>query len=446
MKTTNEAGRPQRGQALIVAILLVTVALILVPLLVMYVQNEAKWTIKQSRSSSAYHLAEAGQDRAIFYLVQSTANWAAAIAGTAVSGYNGDVQYSDVAGGLYTISIASGPLSYQATVITKGRDSTTNEMRAIQAIYSGAALQSGFIAKGSVDYQSSFTVFWGQVTSYTNITQGASPPYHPIKVAKGSITPWDSDPNPPNQDSGKNYSAYDASLTDPPSVDFDYYRTKAKNTTITDPAIVCDAKGKNCGSNGGQSVSWIGTGYFDGTSEVKFNNYTLDCSTCVLFMETSKVKLDKSGYMHVEALIVYSANIHIHNTGANPYVVSVPTDAWKQYTAGTITTPNTPDSAAADQYPGDAGLSAISPTYSIPTAAFDGASNTGMSFHGFLYANSFDCNGGVNSNVGTFLIGPGGTSITTMIIYFDPTVAGNVHYTKSQIARVSWDEITSTWP
>lgn len=435
-----EKKQSQRGQTLVVAIMLVTVALITVPLLVTYVQNEAKWTVKQARSNAAYHLAESGQDRAVFYLVQSTANWAAAIAGTTISGYDGDVQYSDVAGGLYTIKITSGPLSYQATVTTKGRDSSTKEVRAIKAVYSGAALLSGWIAQGAMDYQSTFTMYWGQVTSYTSIAQAASPPYHPIKVSKGAITPWDSSPAPPNADTTKSYIAYDPSLTDPPVPDFEYYRTKAKNTIAPDPELI------GGGSRGGQTAPWRGTGYFDGTAEVKFKGYTFNCSTCVFFLENSKAKIEGSGYMRVEALIVYTQKIHIHNTGANPYVVSVPTDAWKQYAAGTVTTPNTPDSAAANQYPGDGGLSTVQPTYSIPTAAFDGAANTGMSFHGFLYTYAFDCNGGNNSNVGTFMIGPGGSDISTMIIYFDPTVAGNVHYTKSQIARASWDEILSAWP
>ncbi|MBI5881652.1 MAG: hypothetical protein HZB91_00875 [Elusimicrobia bacterium] len=434
--------KSQRGQTLVAALMLVTIALITVPLLVMHVQNEAKWTVKQARSSAAYHLAEAGQDRAVFLLVQSTANWADAIGGTAIPGFNGDTQYSDVAGGLYTIKITSGPLTYEATVLTKGRDSSSQEVRTIKAIYSGAALLSGWIARGAMDYQSTFVMYWGQVTSYTSIAQVAAPPYHPIKVSKGAITPWDSSPTPPNQDSSKSYSAYDPSLTDPPTPDFAYYRTKAKATRAPDPATI------GGGDNGGQTAPWRGTGYFDGGSEAKFKNYTFDCSTCVFFFENGKAKTEGTGYLRLEALLVIATNmgIHIHATGKNPYVLSVPTDSWKQYVAGTVITPNTPDSAATNQYPGDGGLNTVQATYSIPTAAFDGATNTGMAFHGFLYSYKFDCNGGVNSNVGTFLIGPGGSDISTMIIYFDPAVAGNVHYTKSQISRASWDEITASWP
>lgn len=431
----------RKGQTLAIAVMLTAVALIMIPLIVSQVQNEAKWAVKQSRSNIAYHLAEAAQDRAIWYLALSSANWSAALSATPITGYNGDVQYDDVPGGKYTITFSSGPAADEVTVTTKGRDAA-GEVRAISAIYSGTLLLSGFVAQGSVDYQSTFSVFWGQVTSYTSITMSGSI-YHPNKVAKGAISPFDSSPTPPNADSTKGYSAYDTSLTSPPVIDFSYYREKAKLSYIPDPSTI------GGGSHGSQSATYRGTGYFDGgtsSKEVKFKNYTLDCSTCVIFIENNKAKLDGTGYMHVEALIVYSANIHIHNTGANPYVVSVPTDAWKQYAAGTITTPTMPDSASPDEYPGDGGYHSAKPTYSIPTAAFDGASNTGMAFHGFLYANSFDCNGGFNSNVGQFQIGPGGTSISSMIIYFDPAVAGNVKYTKSSLRRVSWDEVLSSWP
>ncbi|MBI5245916.1 MAG: hypothetical protein HY923_01950 [Elusimicrobia bacterium] len=436
--------RSQKGQTLAVAVMLMLVALIMVPLLVSYVQTEAKWTVKQGKSTSAYHLAEAGQDRAIWHLVLSSANWSNALSATAQAGYNGDVQYTDLPGGAYTVKYSSGPAADEVTVTTKGRDAMSGEIRTIQAIYSGTLLLSGFVAQGSVDYPTTFTVYWGQVTSYTSITLGGSV-YHPQKVSKGAISPFDSSPTPPNADSTKGYSAYDAGLTSPPIIDFAYYREKAKASIITDPALV------GGGSHGSQTVTYRGTGYFDGGTkaggaEVKFKNYTLNCTTCVIFIELDKAKLDGSGYMHVEGLLVYSSNIHIHNTGANPYVVSVPTDAWKQYTAGTVTTPTTPDAAATNQYPGDGGYNTAQPTYSIPTVAFDGATNTGMSFHGFLYANSFDCNGGVNSNVGQFQIGPGGTSISTMIIYFDPAVAGNVKYTKSSLRRVSWNETLSSWP
>ncbi len=422
------------------------VSLILIPVLVMYIQNEARWTLKETRSNVAYHLAEAGADRAIWYVLQSSANWTAASSGIAISGYNGDSQYSDLSGGLYTIRITSGPLSDQITVVSKGRDNSTKELRTIKGVYSGAALASGLGVSGSIDYQPNFSVHWGEVISYNDINlPNASAPYYPARRSKGSVDPWDTSVNPPNSDSSKNYIAFDTTLTTPPEIDFDYYRQKAKNTLAPDPGAV------GGGSNGGQSAGYRGTGYFDGASEVKFKSYNFECSTCVFFVESDDAKLEDTaasrGFMHIEALIIQSGNLHIHSNGKNPYTVSVPTDAWKQYTGGTSINPNGPaDTAALDEYPGDGGYHLVKVSHTLPNATFDGAGNTGVAFHGFIYTNSFNCSGGNNILVGRLGVGSGGTSINTMNIYYDPAAASGVHYSKSPINRISWDEIVSTWP
>jgi len=446
-----------RGQVLVIVILLLAVALITVPLLVKYVQYEGKWTIKQSRSTTAYHLAEAGQDRAIWYLVQSTGNWSRAVSGESLAGYCGDVQYSDMEGGLYTINITSGPMTSEVTVVTKGIDSSNNEVRAVKAIYSGSAFQSGFVAKGGIEYKPNFNVHWGQVTSYTNIElANQNAPRYPAKDSAGEIDPWDTDSNPPNSDSNYNYVSFDDTLSYP-EIDFDYYRTKSKLTQLPDPASVsCGGgggkgkKGGGGGSNGGQSAEWQGTGYFDGTGEVKFKCYNVECSTCVIFIESGKVKIEDTAsdraVMRLEALIVYSQNIHIHSNGADPYDIAVPTDAWKQYTAGTPLNPTGPgDTAAVDEYPGDGGYHVVKTTYTAPVALFDGSGNTGVAFHGFMYTYEFHCSGGNNILVGQFNVGSGGTQINTMTIYYDPSIAQNVHYEQVPISRVSWDEIVSDW-
>lgn len=441
MKTS----RGDSGQALIISVLLMLLALIFIPNLILLVQREARWSVKQSRSDKAYHLAEAGQDRGLWFLSFSTANWTAALEGITLSGYNFDKEYADIDGGTYKIKITSGPGTGKVTVESRGRDDKQSSVRAVSALYSGNIQLSGFVAQGAIEYEDDFTVYWGQVTSFTLIELDDADIYHPIKISGGGIDDWDEDPNPPNEDPAKNYETY-VDLGEYPIVDFDYYRQKAKETRAPNPQ---DFGGKD----GDRSAEWDGTGYFDGTKEVKWKDYTFDCSTCVFFLENSKAKIEKSGYLHLEGLIVYTKNIHIHNDGANPYTINVPTDAWKQYTAGTFVNPQSPDTAAVNEYPGDGGLGSVKPTYTIPnggqswpsTEPFDGEDNTGMSFHGFLYTNSFDCNGGKNSNVGQFMIGPGGTDISTMIIYFDPSAAAAVRYVRTPIKRISWDEVVREW-
>lgn len=439
----------RRGQALLIALLLFTLAVITLPLVVYSVQNEGRWAVKAGRSSIAYHLAEAGQDRAVAYLARSEANWNSVFSGSPAAGYVGDVQYSDLGGGLYEVNISSGPGAGQVTVLTKGRDASTKETRAIQAVYTtgtgdlaGGPLLSGFVVQGAMSYSSTMRIYWGQITSYTSLTVASPYPYHPLKVSAGAISPWDTSANPPNSNATKGYTAYDTNLGSSPSLDFDYYRAVAQATSAPIPSSLG-------GNNGSQTAAWRGTGYFDAGAKVQqvdFKNYTFVCSTCVLFVEGDNAVIDGSGYMHVGALIIRSGNIHIHNSGANPYTVSVPTDVWKQYVAGTAVNGQSPDTSAVDEYPGDGGYHATKPTYTIPTPAFDGSGNTGMAFHGLLYANSFNCSGGDNTLVGQFLVGPGGMKVNTMVLYYDPTVATGAHYANGQVVRMQWNELVSPWP
>lgn len=475
------------GQTLVVAIMLMMMALILVPYLVMKVQNEGRWTVKESRTTAAYHLAEAGQDRAVWNLVSSTQAWQSAVSGSPAAGYAGDVQYADVAGGLYTITIDSGPTSNDVTVTTKGRDKSTQEVRSIVAVYSGATMQSGLLTQGTFGFNSNFYVYWGQITSYSNITVAkgntaftgctkgtpfntsvggvSTTLYYPYKDAASSISPWKTSPTPPTTDTTMNYKAYDKNLPAMPEIDFDYYRVLAQNSKVPVPK---NAKGTV--QDGGRNAKWAGTGYFDGSgTSLTWQNYTVNCATCVIFNENDDLYIGAgagstaTGYMLVNALILYKGNLHAHSDGIYAYNLAPPTNAWQQFTAGTFINPNGPgDTAASNEYPGDCGLHTTCATYTVPNSShtwknlsytappFDQCENTGLAFHGFLYTYSFNCAAGNNTLSGQIFIGPGGTDIgtgnVTHVIYYDPTVASSVRYVRPPLTRVSWNERLSSWP
>ena len=97
------------GQILVIVLLGLVVLTILVPALVYYVQNEAKWTIKERKKTTAFHLAEAGIDRGIWKVKESTSTFTLASTGVAINGYKFDNEYSDINGGLYRITFSSGP-------------------------------------------------------------------------------------------------------------------------------------------------------------------------------------------------------------------------------------------------------------------------------------------------------------------------------------------------
>ena len=484
----------QEGQTLVIAILIITMALILVPYLVMKVQNEGRWSVKEARTTASYHLAEAGQDRAVWQLVSSTQSWQNAVLGSPTSGYAGDVQYTDVSGGLYDINITSGPLINQVTVVTKGRDDSSKEVRSVKAVYAGAALQSGLITQGTFGINPNFFVYWGQITAYDAITQttgsggghGSSPttaftgcdshgnptggvdviPYYPYKDSVSSISPWDTTPNPPNSDATKNYTAYDTKLPAMPVVDFNYYRGLAKNSLVPIPK-----DGSGTLADGGRSAAWVGTGYFDGSGHsLNWDGYKINCSTCVIFDENDEIYLTgndspptNAGYVIVNAMILFGGNFHIHSDGIYAYNLTPPSNAWQQYTAGTYVNPTGPgDTSASNEYPGDCGLHTACATYTVPNSShsaaavytsptFDQCGNTGLSFRGFLYINSFNCALGHNVLSGQVYIGPGGTDIgtgngVTHVIYYDSSIAASVRYSRPPLTRISWTEQVAGWP
>ena len=67
--------KSEKGAVLVAAIMALLVLAILVPALVFQVQNESRMTMKQKRSTAAFYAAEAGVDRALWMLRQSTGTY-----------------------------------------------------------------------------------------------------------------------------------------------------------------------------------------------------------------------------------------------------------------------------------------------------------------------------------------------------------------------------------
>ena len=84
-------GASRRGQmAITMVISVLLLLLIAIPMMDTYVKNEAKWTVKERKSTLAFHLAEAGLDRAVWRLNEKSTNWDDAALGTVFTGYNND--------------------------------------------------------------------------------------------------------------------------------------------------------------------------------------------------------------------------------------------------------------------------------------------------------------------------------------------------------------------
>src|SRR5258708_24066282 len=159
------------GQVSMGAIVLLVILAILIPAIVQYVQNESRWTLKEQRTTRAFELAESAVDRGFQQLIVSTSAWANIQAGTIPSGYNFNQTYSDLYGGQYQVRISSGPAAQQATLTGVGRDTSSNELRAIKAVYSNLGASNFAIIAGSYVNMNggSTNIAWGAVTSYNYI-------------------------------------------------------------------------------------------------------------------------------------------------------------------------------------------------------------------------------------------------------------------------------------
>src|SRR5690348_15885534 len=129
----------QSGFMLVMVIILLLVITIAIPSLINWVRQETKDTVKVKRSSTAFHLAEAGADRGVWKLQESLVTWQAAKStATPVTDYTGSTifsfTFSNGKVGQYDVKFSTGPGTGQVTVLSKGLDPSTRELRAVQVV------------------------------------------------------------------------------------------------------------------------------------------------------------------------------------------------------------------------------------------------------------------------------------------------------------------------
>src|SRR5262249_23706195 len=131
----DELMRKQSGQILIGVIIVMTILIILLPALVSYIQRESSWSVKEQRSTRAFQLAEAGTERGYQALILSTTSVATVEGGGTLQFYNFDQKYTDLPGGVYAIKLVGNPAAQTITITSVGKDSSSNEIRAVQVVY-----------------------------------------------------------------------------------------------------------------------------------------------------------------------------------------------------------------------------------------------------------------------------------------------------------------------
>ncbi|MDE2312817.1 MAG: hypothetical protein KGL04_01410 [Elusimicrobia bacterium] len=414
-----------RGQVLVGAVLVLLIAAILVPLLVFYSRREAVWTQSQAEKTTAFHLAEAGIEKAYMAMTVSTQTWENIQAGKLLSGYQLDTSYTDLSGGEYAISITSGPESQEATVLSVGRDDLDREVRAIEAVYansvlSGTALYGG----GSVEISGGVNVEWGGIMSPQPITLGSSVGY-PQFWSASSITPFDSDPSPPNCDSPSccQWHSYSSDIPPAPSLDFASYKSSAEAEV---PCPVSGGVGGSC--------------YFD--TDQTWKNIT-DTSGDSYYIDNGHSLTIGSPGIYIVGSIIITGNLNLPNGtfGKGSPTMDIPPLAWKQY-CNDWSHYQSFDGGAPASFPGlDSGYHPSGLTYPGSKIAFNGLVYVGGILNGG--------GGGGNGNIyGAFYV-VGTTTMTWnsgVTVYYNDGAAQNIMTTGVQLSRQSWQEKVMSWP
>lgn len=418
--------RRSRGMVLPVVLVTLLIMLILVPAMVLYTQTEANWSQKQAANTTAFHMAEAGTEKAYLYVTQSTSTWESIMAGNAPVNYRFDRAYTDLAGGQYTISITSGPGAETVTIISVGRDARARETRAIKVVYSNSLYGATAIYAGrGVQIGGGVNVEWGAVMSPHTVD--AAGRAHPQFWSASQITGFDTSPNPPNCD-GPNccqWHSYQANLPPSPVIDFDFYRSSAQ----ANAAGGCPAGGTNCHYSG---------------SVANWNHAT----SGTIFIE-GDLTVKSPGMFHQGNLVVMG-NINLPNGvwGRGTVTMSMPSDAWKQYCNDWTFYRDNFDDAAPATFPGLNSTSYTSPAMCSPTSC----TSSKISVSGMLYVGGNFNNGGGgggNSDVYGVLYAVGSATQTAnspVDFYFNGEAASGVQSTTVNLTRVSWQDDTRGWP
>ena len=196
---------------------------LLVPAIIVYIQNESRWTVKQQRSTRAFQLAEAAVERGFQTIIQSTGNWNTLQGGGTLANYDFDNTYTDLPGGEYEIAIAQGPGTQTVTITGAARDTSTNEIRAVRGVFSNSASNAAIFAEGGITLTSNPGVEWGPVMAPAPITTTHN---HPRFYSSGSVSLDANGATPPNSDNTQWWSYY-PNLPPPPEVDTQAYLSSA---------------------------------------------------------------------------------------------------------------------------------------------------------------------------------------------------------------------------
>ncbi len=279
----------KKGQVLPIVIAIALFIIVMVPVIVDWVRHQTRIAKKQEGRSIATNLAEAGINRGVWKLKSSTATWSLAVNGKPIAGYNFDVNYDDISGGIYRIKFSTTSEKNCVEILAEGKDLTTGEVRAIKAVYKNMTIPGSIISKGHIYLGNAFECHWGPVIAHGDIkiTDAViAKKYYPRKFARGVVSSVPSYPrdtnglNPPNTDNLEWWSDYP--VPDLPILDFNALRSSA--AVACSVYLVYSSQDSNywynCYWKLGEPTSppsnWVGTGIKDKNGNPMISSATIN--------------------------------------------------------------------------------------------------------------------------------------------------------------------------
>lgn len=355
-------------------ILLFALLMIIVPLMVKWVQNDTKLSVKDQKAGIAFNMAEAAVDRGYWKVKGSTITFGSVMSGVPLAGYNFDVTYRDVSGGTYRISVSSGPGQRELTIVGEGKDLDSKEIRAVKAIFSNHTIYSPLITNGNFTSSKVLAAFWGPIMVQGNFDMTdavAAKRYFARKYAKGVVTGQGSytrDTNgltPPNTDNVEWWSDY-RYIPELPLLDFTALKSSAAATgTVNRYNMKTEYSGAPCKTNG----IVIGTTTYSICK--KFPNQPADDSGQNLVWywdgDLTIQGHDAGTNYGFKGTLIVRGNLTIRDYGLYKFTDSVPAEAWRDHNKLLQTTF---DTAATMQYPADIGYQVNKTTFNFGTESF----------------------------------------------------------------------------
>jgi hypothetical protein len=414
----------QMAISMVISILLFL--LLMFPVMDLFVQNEGKWSVKEKKSTTAFHLAEAGVDRARWKLLESDDMWIMTGTGT-IAGYNFDQVYTAESGGTYAVKISSHPTEYDKRVVESvGKDRTGAQLRRIKAILRNdnaadfATRAANMVANtGGNDH-----IEWGPVISGNSID--ATGRTFPRFYSAGHVTPQDGGSTSASTDNVYWWSYYE--IPKFPKIKFSTYLSSAQAS---------GAAPNGCGNDNASKYYHVGNAEFKGCHDESWKTY---------YITGDATFKDGGGGNFIRGTMIILGNIIISGGGGGDgaYQAKLPPEAWKEYGHNAATwahykvfDPGGPASYAAAE--AGSGYKATGVTYGL----------TNVLLHGFMYTGgSQGLQGGGNCNLNGVLLSNQDATMGTssMRIYYNDGVAKDILIQGVNIKLDSWYEVKAEWP